>query len=122
MPISTTVLTHAYTLVFTRELPDTRAVRQVKRTLRELFETDEVTTSDSRKFSFVTTIREERIQVAVDLFGRDQRRKFVAEGGQIHELNYQAPSPREQTFLRIEPRKIEHLNSETPARLSETTS
>src|SRR5687767_14231733 len=71
VPISTTVLTHAYTLVFTRELPDTMAVRQVKRTLRELFETDEVTTSDSRKFSFVTTIREERVQVAVDLFGRD---------------------------------------------------
>ena len=119
------MLTHAYTLVFTRELPDTKAVRQVKRTLRELFETDEVTTNDSRKFCFVTTIRQEKIQVAVDLFGRDQRRKFVADGGQIHELNYQAPPPQSYTFSsfsRIEMGKIESLQLETPARLDETGS
>ena len=119
--MSNSVLTHAYTLVFTRELPDTRAVRQVKRTLRELFETDEVTTSDSRKFSFVTTIRQERIQVAVDLFGRDQRRKFVAEGGQIHELNYQAPSPREYAFSTLDLGKIDRSKFET-GRLNETSS
>ena len=92
VPISKSVVTHAYTLVFTRELPDSKVVRQVKRTLRDLFETDEVTTSDSRKFSFVTSIREEKVQGAVDLFGRDQRRKFVMEGGEIHEIKYQPPN------------------------------
>ena len=93
MPIIVNVVTHAYTLVFTRELPDSKEVRHVKRALRELFETDEVTTSDRRKFSFVTTIREEKIENAVELFGREQKRKFVCEGGTIHEMNYQQPDP-----------------------------
>ena len=86
MPISYIVLTHAYTLVFSRELPDSRAVRYLKRELRQIFDTDQVSTSDNRKFSFVTTIAEEKVERVVELFGRDHKRRFILEGGVIHEV------------------------------------
>ena len=77
-----------YTLVFARELPDMQAVRQVKRDLLRLFETEEVSTSDNRRFSFATTLNETKAGVAVDLFSRDQRRKFVMNGLTIAELGW----------------------------------
>jgi hypothetical protein len=77
------MLNYVYTMVFSQELPDNKAVKQMRKELRRIFEAEEVSTNDNRRFSFTVSAR--MAEAAVIQFGHEHRRKFVLEGLSIKE-------------------------------------